>query len=101
MIQGLTALPFLYIGFETRRRNLLNNIKLRKWEVLLIILWFISTFFGWLDIAQVRWNLYYVPNVILATSGTFFCYLISRYICQYFFAAKNILAFLGKYSIVL
>lgn len=51
--------------------------------------------------AQVKWKLYYVPNIILATSGTFFFYIVSRYITKHFSIIKNSLAFLGRYSIIL
>lgn len=69
--------------------------------VISVALWGISTFFGWLDMAQVRWKLFYFPNVLLATAGTYFFYLVSKMICRKTIYVKQVLAFLGKYSLVL
>lgn len=111
MIQGLTALPFLWIGHEARVHNLLHSNVLTKdkWggvvTAIVVLLWFVSTFFGWLDMAQVRWKLYYIPNVVLATGGTYFFYIVSKFICgrtdSVCSLAAKVLAFLGRYSIVL
>lgn len=69
--------------------------------VILIALWFVTTFFGWLDMALVKWSLYYIPNIFLATAGTFLFYKISQFIMKKTHHLSNMLAFLGKYSLVL
>ena len=104
MIQGLTAIPFLYIGYVAKNNNLLTAHQLgggKSIVVITVALWGISTFFGWLDMAQVRWKLFYFPNVLLATAGTYFFYLVSKMICRKTIYVKQVLAFLGKYSLVL
>ena len=104
MIQGLTAIPFLYIGYVAKNNNLLTAHQLGGGKSIVVIsvaLWGISTFFGWLDMAQVRWKLFYFPNVLLATAGTYFFYLVSKMICRKTIYVKQVLAFLGKYSLVL
>lgn len=102
MIQGLTALPFLWLGYEAKRNSVLKDFKFGGGKLTLFYLaWFVSTFFGWLDMAQVRWDLFYFPNIILATAGTLFFYKVSQKISETTHYLKNILAFLGKYSLVL
>lgn len=104
LIQGCTALPFLWIGYMLKKIGLnaiMQKTISKALFLLLAILWFISTFYSCLDMAQVKWAYYYIPNILLATAGTGVFYIISSYIVSHFNVFASFLAFLGKYSIVL
>lgn len=101
MIQGLTALPFLYIGYVVKGSNLLNSNQFGGGKIILVVLWGVSTFFYWLDMAQVRWMLFYFPNIVLASAGTYFFYVVSKIISEKTYWSKKVLAFLGRYSLIL
>lgn len=109
LLQGMTALPFLLIGYMVKQRGgvrackegVLSNKKILCCMMVLTICWIISTFFNSLDMAQFNWKLYYYPNVVLAATGTFICWLVSDFISTKTRYIANCLSFFGIYSIIL
>lgn len=103
-IQGMTALPFLWIGYRLKKIGLnaiIQNSIYKIIFIILAILWFISTFYSSLNMASIEWNYYYIPNILLATAGTGIIYIVSLFISLHLNRLAAFLAFLGKYSIVL
>lgn len=109
ILQGLTAIPFLMIGYYVKMAGGLDEVnrKIRKNQLLTIVVticcigWFVTTLGNNLDMAQFNWNLYYYPNVLFATAGTYVCYLFSAFIAHHNNIVSSSLSFLGKYSLIL
>lgn len=103
-IQGMTALPFLWIGYFLRMGGgdaIIHNTAYKTIFIILAILWLASTFQSSLNMASIEWKYYYIPNVLLATVGTGVIYMVSSFINSHLNGLATLLAFLGKYSIVL
>ena len=104
IIQGITALPFLLIGYKMKQLDFFVMMRQPLYKFIFILfafLWFVSTFQSCLDMAQMKWSYYYIPNILLATAGTCVFYIISLFINYHFSLLSSFLSFLGRYSIVL
>lgn len=109
MLQGVTAVPFLMIGHVAKQVGGMDKVnqKIRsnRWLIVIVALccigWFMTTFGNCLDMAQFNWGLYYYPNLILATAGTYVFYLLSVVISRMKGRISSSLSFLGRYSLIL
>ena len=109
LLQGLTALPFLLIGYYAKKAgglDVVNKMIVSKVSLAVLVVsccvgWFMTTFGNNLDMAQFNWSLCYYPNLLFATAGTYVFYLISLLISKMNGWISSSLAFLGKYSLIL
>ena len=105
-IGGNTNEDRLMREIEEGGLNVVNKMIVSKvWLAVLVVSccvgWFMTTFGNNLDMAQFNWNLYYYPNLLFATAGTYVFYLISLLISKKNGLISSSLAFLGKYSLIL
>lgn len=109
ILQGLSALPFLYIGYVARKMGGVEDVvdrvresnMLRALFVCLVVCWFLSTFRLSINMADCRYNLFYYPNIVLASVGTLCVYGASCVISKRTKFLSNVLSFLGRCSIIL
>lgn len=109
ILQGISALPFLLIGYYARKvggmRSLVEQIRgsrvLELLSAVLIVGWVASTFYPSINMADFHYNLWYYPNVVFATAGTFVAYCVSSVISTKTKFISGILSFLGRNTIIL
>lgn len=104
MIQGLTAVVFLAIGYIAHCYGI-SALYNKKWKIVVlticIIGWISTSPFDIFDMYQMRWKFGILPNIILASTGTFVFYVLSKYILQYTKFISRFFIFLGRYSLVI
>ena len=98
---GFSVLPFILIGQMLRMSGFHETEKINKWMYLCLPLWIVYIFLGKLrlDIMQYSWG--YIPDIFAACGGTLFSYIISREISRRCKITNKVLAFLGRYSLIL
>ena len=109
MLQGVTAVPFLMIGHFAKQMGGMEEVnhktRSNRWFIVIAALfcigWLFTTFGNYLDMAQFNWSLYYYPNLIFATAGTYVFYLLSVLVSRMKGIVSSSLAFLGRYSLIL
>lgn len=102
--QGLTSVVFICIGYYASRSNYVSVNKGKKEKILWSVLfafWLCVAFFPVFDMYQMRWKLYVIPNIIAAITGTYFFYLLSKWIELHFDMLSRFLQFMGRYSLVI
>ena len=92
---GMTALPFVSIGYWLRKHNV------SFWAVLLcIVLWIIDIIYSRLGMYDMQWDCYPL-NLIGALGGSFCFYYICKFIKTNFNILSKILSILGTWSLAI
>ncbi len=100
ILQGVTMLPLLWVGYWFKHSGgLVNGIS--KWFLLIVLLWFISTFDGGIGVSSINYKYGYVIDLVLACGGTYLFFLVSKFIETNTTYIRNLLVFLGKNTIIL
>ena len=101
LLQGLSVLPFLWIGEYARKEQLTHGLlaKQRFIIAVLVVGWSVSTFYDVLNIAGFKWDWYVIPNILFSAAGVWVMYCFSKLISRLPYVSRFV-AILGEFSIV-
>lgn len=95
LLMGLTALPFVTIGYEWR------HLQLPVWGiVILVAFWIASLFFSELDMYGYVWGIYPI-SFLGACGGTWLLYALCRLCKRYLPTVGKVFAWLGVASLAI
>lgn len=99
LLQGMTSMIFYYIGCMAKENKALSEKCPVLITLIMIIIWIYCIFFSHIDMQSGYYD-NFIINVIGAVSGTYFIYLISKFIDEKIWLMKYVLIFIGKMSLV-
>jgi fucose 4-O-acetylase-like acetyltransferase len=100
VLQGITAMVFYYIGYLVKENDLLNRKCPIYIKLAMIIIWGYCIRFSHIGMHGGYYD-NIIINIIGAVSGTYFMYIISRYIESKMGLIRHFFKYAGKYSLVI
>lgn len=99
VLGGASVLPFVWVGYYLKKNGGLDT-GIPRWSYLTIPFWMTFIFWGKGRIGAMP-PVYYLPYIVSACGGTLFFYHVSMFISKKTKYLRQILAFLGVYSLIL
>lgn len=100
ILVSISVLPFISGGYLLKHRGGPDK-GIPNWFYLSIIVWIVYIFYGKLRIGDLQYSWGYVLDIVAASGGTLFFYQISKFLSMKTRYVRQVLSFLGTYSLIL
>lgn len=97
---GISVLPFLWLGYFLKHHGGVDK-GIPLWYYASIVIWLVYIFHGQLRVDLMKYTWGYLLDIIAASGGTLFFYMVSKFIAKKTKHLRSVLSFLGIYSLIL